>query len=226
MMEEPMAIKKDVGLLELELVDTIPADGLKEVIGIIDELYFGHLWLDLAEQADAGDPMPDQYAPTVEETLYVSRMEIGTPNFLEVLGLASPLMEVFTYIGGIGGLIASAKGLISIVEGVQRHREKRLDYRIKEVDLEIRQYDLRLKRLQLEEAIRKAEAQGNIRKHAVDLRARSGDLAERAQLLHARISPEALEHKMAMSMDLQWKASYFLPRYAREPSLTVVRSRE
>jgi hypothetical protein len=54
----------DLAILRIELAETIPAYALKQVVSMIDDLYFGHLWLDLAESSTAPQAFPDEYSPS------------------------------------------------------------------------------------------------------------------------------------------------------------------
>jgi hypothetical protein len=208
-----MAHSNDLALLRIELADIIPASALKNIVAILGDLYFGHLWLDLAEASTEPGPFPDEYTTSPDETLYVNRLEIGTPNFLELLGLVDPLIGVFTYVGGLAGLIATGKGIMTLVKDYYDIQDKRSS--IQEKQLKIRQ---------LARELEAGEVKARVEHQPVDFSRSEADLELRALPLykHGRISSIAMEHKAKMSQDIKMTASYFLPEFCKKPSLIVI----
>jgi len=169
------------------------------------------VWPDLAEASP--ELFPDEYATSPEETLYINRLEIGTPNFLELVGLASPLVEVFAYIGGFAGLIAAGKGIVSLVKDFYDIQDKR--YSIHERKLKIQQ---------LSRELDSDEAKKQLEQQVIDLQRPESYFVGRVQELYenGHISATAMEHKRQMNNDIDMMANYFLPVYCREPSLIVI----
>jgi hypothetical protein len=91
------------GILHFSLVERIPATDLRMMIEALDNLYFGFLWLDMAQEGYA----PDPYQPGEEEILYINRVEIGTPNMLEVIGKMRPLAATAKFIAQALGKLGS-----------------------------------------------------------------------------------------------------------------------
>lgn len=79
-----------IGVLHLSLGEEIPAWVLGSIINAIDQLYFCYLWLAKANEG----PVADQYMLTEEETLYIYRLDIGTPNFVQFKGQLRALLPV------------------------------------------------------------------------------------------------------------------------------------
>lgn len=125
------------GTLQLELAETISVDELQGVLTLIGRLYFDALWLGLAEEAPDG-PFPDFYSPTQDEELWVNRLEIGTPNVLELLGQADALMHVATFLGTlVGGPIALNKAA-KAAESIARARKLWIEGTFKRKAIELR----------------------------------------------------------------------------------------
>jgi len=211
-----MASNNDLAILRLDLAEIIPAYALNYIVGTLNDLYFGHLWLDLAEKSIDPGPFPDEYSPSEEENLYVNRLEIGTPNFLELLGLAGPLTEVLAYIGGVAGLVGTGKGAMTLVK----------DW----YDIQDKRYGIQEKQLKIKELSRQLEGSGvqnRIEQHSVDLMRPESDLVTRARALydHGRISSTAMEHKREMGHNIM-EASYFLREFCSNPSLIVIETRK
>ena len=198
-----------LALLQIELVEEIPAFALKELLHVFDDLYFAHLWLSHAEKAPPWQPLPDEYAPTYEETLNISRLEIGTPNLMEFLGLGDELLRVWTYAGGFAGVALGAERLVKVVDGVYGIIQKHLD--------------VRQRRLSLAKELQAAESASRIREERVALDPTQTDVAARAATLGGRISPSAMAHKQSLSKEIQEKATFFVPRYCRDIKICVFR---
>jgi hypothetical protein len=87
----------EVGTLEIELADDIAAHQLAAFLTVTDKVYFDSLWLQRAEEAPGG-VFPDNYSPSEAEELWINRLEIGTPNLVELIGNLNALGEVAQYL--------------------------------------------------------------------------------------------------------------------------------
>lgn len=83
-----------VAVLPLDFVDRMAAYDFARLLTLISETYFQSLWLNLAERSNSGHLFPDFYAPTDGERLWLQRVEIGTPNIVEVKGKLKHLILV------------------------------------------------------------------------------------------------------------------------------------
>jgi hypothetical protein len=193
-----MFTKNDLATLRLDLVETVPAHALTDVFEVIDNLYTGHLWLDMVEESpDASISLPEQFTPAPDKQLYVSKFEIGTPNFAEFLGLAKDLAPVVSLLSGfVGAGLAFAK-LISLPSNF---REKKLDMDLKELDLQI-------KRLQLEQEKRKLEKTGNVSQITINLLSDQTDLVGRAQKMETRIPLDVVQHNSDLMKEVHKDAN-------------------
>jgi hypothetical protein len=126
----------------MSLQKELPAYAFADMIRVIDEVYVVNLWLDhTAEQKHMLSSDPRSYTPEEEEMLQIYRIEVGTPDFLELIGLADPLIQV---LGFIGSALALTRVVVSIrqkmVETQKVHAETRkLDAEIKRIELEVSQ---------------------------------------------------------------------------------------
>jgi hypothetical protein len=126
-----------------------------------------------------------------------------------------PLIEVFAYLGGVAGLIATGKGAMALVKDFYEIQDKRLS--IKERQLKIKQ---------LSRELEAAKSERRIEQAPIDLRRPEADPIIRAEPLYerGRISNTALEHKRQMSHDIKMNAGYFVPMFCKNLALTVVES--
>ena len=81
--DEPAA---ELGVLRIKLAEVIPAGVLAKILCLLDDVYNTRAWLSLANSATPENPIPDEYHPEEEQVMHISRMEIGTTNFIELFG--------------------------------------------------------------------------------------------------------------------------------------------
>lgn len=123
--------------LRLHLKETLLAYELESVIDVIDDTYTSLRWLELAD-AHRG---PGAYGDSTfanDEFLRVRRVEIGTPNVLELLGLADTLLRTLTYLSAIGGIAGIGKSVHWVVDAggkAIKARNDWLDGELKKVEL-------------------------------------------------------------------------------------------
>jgi hypothetical protein len=172
--------RNHVGILRLPLIDTLLVLEFWEAIRAIDDLYFGNLWLSLAEESDGSTTFPDYYMPSDDEALWISRLEIGTPNFLELVGQVAPLVPVF---GTINALLGFPSALASLIKYLDERKARKTPDSA-EPKLPQIHYDVE---------------RGIAREERIEIATRDIDtnMAERARRLRAqgKISQEALVHK-------------------------------
>ena len=94
---------QQAGTLQLELAALITADQLQGILALCERIYSDALRLRRAEQASDEGPFPGFFSPTEDEELWINRLEIGTPNFLELFGQADALTSVATYLSALIG---------------------------------------------------------------------------------------------------------------------------
>lgn len=121
------------GTLRLLLVDKLPAYALASIIELVNETYTSLRWLELAEQHRGSAPYGDSTFD-YEDFLMVPKVEIGTPNYLELNGLLETLSQTLVYLGGVGGIVAIANKAIG--SGLS-HYNAWLDMRQKRIELEL-----------------------------------------------------------------------------------------
>lgn len=91
--------------LQIALTEKVYAYQLHGLVFLIDDLYTSYIWLNRAEQHTGLQPYGD-YEFNQEDFLVVKKLEIGTPNFIELYGWKEPLLTALTYLGGIGGIVS------------------------------------------------------------------------------------------------------------------------
>jgi hypothetical protein len=155
-----------VGALEMQLAGDVAVHELAAFLAVTEKVYFDALWVQRAEEAPEG-VFPDAYSPSANEELWINRLEIGTSNFVELLGDPGALIEVAKY---LGTFLATAVGAKIIV-----------------------QYgDLKLKLAQANLTNARAEklrAQGRISQEALQHKAAGVDIAQLAAM-RAALTPQ------------------------------------
>lgn len=143
-MFSPQSLSNDsneIGIFHLSLGEKIPAWALRYIIQAIDDLYFGYLWLAKANEGPVADP----YEPTEEETLYIYRLDIGTPNFVQFKGQLRALLPVAKVVSLGLGFDKLSVGLLERWRGDE------------DVAIDTKQTDTELSILKAEEQIRFAK---------------------------------------------------------------------
>jgi hypothetical protein len=202
--------RNDFALLHFELNETVQAFILWNFVGIIHDLYSSHLWLDLAEKSL--QPFPENYSPIADDSLYIFRLEIGSPNFIEFFGQAPDLFRVFEHIGEMMGIFASAKATVSIAKDVFDIRKAHID--TQKTKLDTQKIKLELERL---------KAQNRFENKEVDVDIRDADLALRAQSMENKMSSSELDRKLRISRHIADMTRVLFPTFGRKPRLLVLK---
>lgn len=134
------------GILRLDLVEKLPASEFGSIIGVIDNLYFAHLWLGAAQSAANARSVPEYYAPNEREKLYVKRLEIGTPNMMELIGLVQHVLPTFAT---VAGALGATKALAALIHEIASARQAFAGARKTDVETELLKLDLRTKTSEL-----------------------------------------------------------------------------
>lgn len=183
-----------IGILRLSLGDKIPANSLSYIILAIDDLYFGHLWLTMAEKSPVGAPPPDPYMPNEKETLYINRIEIGTPNYFELIGSFSLLAPV---IGLIANIFRMPEIIIKIKKGLAESQKLKAEKDKLEAETEKIRLETKLLRLELSERARPLFMAG-------------------------KITEAQLYHKTEMENNARLIIQNDMIKYAKDPELNLI----
>jgi hypothetical protein len=103
-----------LGVLRIELLKVIPAGVLAEILSLLDDLYNAHTWLSLANSATLDNSTPDDDPPGGDQVMHISRMEIGTKNYIELFGRVDHLMALLGLLGSVIGLMTAAVNTLEI----------------------------------------------------------------------------------------------------------------
>lgn len=158
--------------LRLALKDEVLAYQLEAVIYLINELYTGYCWLNAAEQHTGREPYGD-YQFAREDFLVVKRVEIGTPNVVELYGWIEPIKETLIFLGsaiagGWGILLPLLKGSTEAYKNWEEARaikqksqhEKRMEpEELKKAQLENRKLELEIERMEMENRKKESPAE-------------------------------------------------------------------
>src|SRR6516165_11950216 len=79
------------------LADEISACQLQALLAVSDQVYLNALSVQRTKEAPE-KVFPDDYAPEPDEDLWINRLEIGTPNLLELIGNLHPLTVLAEYL--------------------------------------------------------------------------------------------------------------------------------
>jgi len=219
----------DYGVLHIPLAESIPARVLADIVSVLDDSYFAHLWLSLAEKSKDDMPFPDVYTPNPKETLYILGLEIGTPNWIEIIGQPEQLLTILAIISGALGILSSV-GPKKILEYKKLKLEiegEKLENRLKKLDLEEREREReKIKQDEIRKLIKENQFLKTYHIEKLDNREIETNLAEKALHLEkvGRISKSALQHKIQTQESIKTKIRYAFPRYVGEPSLIIVES--
>lgn len=130
---------KPKATLRLQLREDLFAYELECIINVINDTYTSLRWLELADKHTGIEPYGDSEFD-VDEFLKVGKVEIGTPDILELYGLFDTLIETLTYLGGIGGVLGMGKKMVDW--GLDSYN-KILDARLKKIELAHKEDPLR-----------------------------------------------------------------------------------
>jgi hypothetical protein len=101
----------EVGALQIRLAEDIAVHQLAAFLTVADSVYFDALWVRRAEEA-AEETFPDNYSPSENEELWINRLEIGTPNLLEVIGDPIALQELAKFLATFVATVLGTKGMV------------------------------------------------------------------------------------------------------------------
>ena len=124
-------------ILTVELSDRVHPWPLGQYLINIYELYSCHLWLSKVEREGHA---PDPYSPTDDEDMFVERLEVGTPNLVELLGQLEHLGPVYVC---LVTFLTTTLGAATVAAKLVEVKQKLLELGIKEAELELTKLDLR-----------------------------------------------------------------------------------
>ncbi len=203
------------GVLRLPLTGGLTADALSQMLAFVHDAYGSALWLRRAAEWSGPQPYRDYYDPEEQEELYVLRMEIGGPDFVDLLGQVQHLVPV---LGAIAGALGIATTVLTMIKGVQEIRLNRLEYESGPLEHQIQGEELR-------RLLEKAEANPD-RKHSerVYIQDVDTDLLGRAEQLaqEGKISAQALEQQARLAEIAAFRSEYILPQNIGKPALILL----
>lgn len=163
------------GVLRVEIHEDVPAFQLALFISLVDGTYQSHLFMDKVERE--GIAPPRDWLPDATEALFVNRLQIGTPNFIEFFGLADSLIHSWNYLGGIVGITAAIGAPIALVKGYWSVRETRAKAKMAELEF------------------KRAEAEGRLAQGSASTPEKDLDPYIRAVKNQQRLSKEQVDDK-------------------------------
>jgi len=104
---------------------------LETVLDVINDTYTSLRWLELAEEYTGPGNYGDSDFP-IDEFLKVRKVEIGTPNYMDLHGVYQTLMQVLVYLGGVSGVLSIGKNAIDWGLEV---KQKWTEARVKDIEL-------------------------------------------------------------------------------------------
>lgn len=114
---------KEYAIVRFELTETITAYQFASILGTFEGVYTTSLYVEKAKETSQEETMPPFIQPAVDEELYVKKIDVGTPNFLEVIGLADHLYNALLFCkahwGDIENIGKAVAGVISTVGGIK-----------------------------------------------------------------------------------------------------------
>jgi hypothetical protein len=116
-----VATAAKLGTLKITLSDNIAARDLQALLNIADEIYAEAAPFAQGDGSSEKADSTDGIVPEAAQELMISRLEIGTPNFLELIGNLDQLTNVATYLGAIlaagPSLLAGARAYETVAKG-------------------------------------------------------------------------------------------------------------
>jgi hypothetical protein len=122
---------------------------LASLLESVGTLYFFDLWLDLADAARDRGFLPDAYAPRPEETLWIARLEIGSPNRLQLVGKRKHIMAIA---GLLVSVLGVPKGIVDVTVGLAQAEHIRVETELKRLEIEEKRLDILDKARKLHDA--------------------------------------------------------------------------
>jgi hypothetical protein len=220
-----------IGIVNLPIADVVPAAEFYEILQGLDYLYFGSLWLSHAEKAVPGRPFPDFYSPLSNEKLYIQKLEIGSPNFISLVGILSCIPPILSV---VADAVQVATGVISIIKSpvkielLGKKNRKNLS-KSEQTDAQSSAPDDILKvyedMLRVKKALEFSRSNPDTK---VEMRTYIGDVpyrySSKAAELHqqGKISSQALAHKQEMDRFVERELKPLLREFVGKPGLTII----
>jgi hypothetical protein len=123
--------------LRMHLKEVLIAYELDAVIDVVNDTYTSLRWLELAESDPGSGPYGDSTF-AYDEFLQVQRVEIGTPNFIELYGLADTLTQTLTYLSAVVSIAGISKSFNLTADTLGKAAKARTDWldgRLKRIEL-------------------------------------------------------------------------------------------
>jgi hypothetical protein len=185
-------------LARFEVSERVSARNLYRFVALIENLYSWHVLLDhmSVERVVA----PTQFLPSLDEELLVNRLEIGTPNFIELFGQVQPLLDSVAWLTKVAG---GALTTIAVVKGVYEIRE------------------LRAKTLKAERELKLAKEEDRLTSVPASALIREPDLQERTRAQASSFTGQELAEKDYFLQYARATASELVPYFAQQPTISV-----
>jgi hypothetical protein len=122
--DDPFANAANLGTLEIKLSDNISASQLQALLETAGKIYAESAPAVLGKRSFEEAHSTD-IAPKVAQELMINRLEIGTPNFLELIGQLDQLNNVHTYLEAIR---AAGPSLLAGAMAYEKVARARINY--------------------------------------------------------------------------------------------------
>ena len=168
--EQGFTDNPDIATIEMPLVEIITAETLGMLTTSLNEIHFFEVWTSYAEAYRGSDLFPDEFDLDVPDSLFVARLEIGTPNILKLLAKKEYIVAIATTLGAV---LAVPQGTMDIVNGTRE--AKLLDKQLEHIDIEIKLKELELKEKELDLILKTQKLYENSRISEQAKRHKEGD---------------------------------------------------
>lgn len=151
--------------------------------------------------------MDEKFAPKAHEKLYISKLEIGTPNFIEFLAPVVNLMQVVAFLGGMLAILKAIKEIITIPA----------DVKIRYLEAKNKELEHQMLKLELDKMKKEAEGKNIIKIEEMKIISENWKFNNLEELLKAnKISKEIYKHKKKMEAEIKKLGEFFLPKIIKQ----------
>jgi hypothetical protein len=176
----------------------VSARDLQRFVALIHDVYSWHVLIDHMDIEHVDNPT--YFLPSSDEELLINRLEIGTPNFIELIGLVQPMIDSLAWLASISG---SALTTIKIIKGFYEIREKRAAA------------------IKLERELSNAKTEGRLIEREAQSIVRQPDLLIRTRIHAQHFSKEELHAKEEYLLYGKNLVLELVPKFASKPTIVV-----
>ncbi|MEO0528548.1 MAG: hypothetical protein AAFZ89_15050 [Bacteroidota bacterium] len=88
-------MKRDYAILTVHLIELVPAYEFSKLTTFVNDIYDNFLWM---EDVRTKGKIPYEFVPNEDDRLYIKKVDIGTSNLIDFMGIADHLVKATKFL--------------------------------------------------------------------------------------------------------------------------------